>query len=165
MRLVREQFCFLAWGTSVVSLLLRLQQYLGYSCSLAGTQVPSIYLVYQQCLARTYATATLGVLTFPRSPSFCSNAKNNRFYFTCKLYTENFVFEELPNNLKNEDIRKFDRFQSSKLCVRSSTSTLLVLYIFQKNNFSQTIVFDFFSNIWLFLVITEEFEKCGYAKI
>ena len=82
--------CCLAWGTSLLSLLFTLQLYLGYSCCAVRTYVPSICLEYQPCLARTYATAILGVVAFSRSESCCSNAKNIRFYFTCKLYAEKF---------------------------------------------------------------------------
>ena len=68
----REQrdgnICSLAWGTSLVLLLLTLQLYLGYSCCAVRTHVPSICLE-QHCLAGTNATAILGVLAFSRSQS------------------------------------------------------------------------------------------------
>ena len=47
---------------------------------------PCICLVL--CLVLTYATAILGVLAFSLPHSCYSNAKNDRFYFTCKLYPE-----------------------------------------------------------------------------
>ena len=102
--LIQTAFSFITkkFFTLYVWLLLTIQVYLRYSCCLARTYTfhPYAWGLYPSICTVSVVPALQLSLAFPLSHSCCSNVKNNRFDFTCKLYTENLVLEELPQNLK-----------------------------------------------------------------
>ena len=134
MRLVRGQFCFLAWGTSLVSLLLTLQLQLGYSCCVIRTYVPSICLEYQPYLARTYAN----FFRVRRKPSLSIlKALREEFQSDAIIF-----FTFFQNNSSSQTI-VFNFFRNKR---SNFLFFLYLIFIINIFIFSQTFLSNFFSN-------------------